>query len=191
MINVNEDIAQLKAEIILRDRQIADLQMANNKLSGDNAAKDKAIRKKDGELERMMDFIQLRSQRPAGYHPELILLTTAILCVVRLVWFIQVENWGRQAKQEAVTVNEVFLILTGTLLVLWSVHDARVNGWVCIAKAALLVLAVRVAIQNWMWGFAPQATLTVVVMLVFLAMPFSSVWVQKAVMFLMNPRFRR
>src|SRR5579862_5831902 len=112
----------------------------------------KAYKKRDDEARRLAEFVLALRKRPAGAHPELLLLSVAVLWGARLAWFADVEDWGTRAKPEGVNVTNGFVMIGGVLLVIWLVHEARVNGWIVVAKTAALTVGLRIGLDEWMRG---------------------------------------
>ena len=147
----------------------------------------RAYKKRDEEAKRLADFVVALRKRPPGAHPELLLLTVAVLCGARLAWFTEVEEWGNRATLEGATVTNGFLVIAGVLLVIWLVHEARVNGWIVIAKTGALAVGLRIALAQWLDGRIVYGMATAIGTLVMMAFPFLGRGLQAAAQFAMDP----
>jgi hypothetical protein len=147
----------------------------------------RAYKKRDDEAKRLAEFVIALRKRPPGAHPELLLLTVAVLCGARLAWFAEVEEWGTRAKVEGGNVTNGFLMIAGILLVIWLVHEARVNGWTVIAESAALAVGLRIGLDEWMKGHAVTGTVIAIGTLVALALPFLGRALQTAAQFATDP----
>jgi Na+/melibiose symporter-like transporter len=140
-------------------------------LEAENAELRDRVAKREAEAKKLADAVMALKKRPAGAQPELFLILLALACVGRLVLYANVEGMGTRAKLEGMGVTSGFVALSLVTLVVWALHEWRASHWLTIAKAIVLCVGLRIAVDLWTSGDATAATLMAVVTLLGMALP--------------------
>jgi hypothetical protein len=171
----------MKTEKLFEDDPVLDLKKQLMEL-------ERAFIKRDAEAKRLADFIIKVKNRPAGVNPELMLLLVAVLCCARLAYFALVEDWGKRAVAEGLGVSIGTLAAMAAILIVWGYQEVRINKWGMAAKAACLVVGLRIGVDQWMRGHAAYGVQIAVGMALFCGLPLIDAALEKAAQFLVSPR---
>jgi peptidoglycan/LPS O-acetylase OafA/YrhL len=104
-------------------------------------------------LQKQVKALQEKQKAPkAPRQPKkssIFLIIAALLVAARLVLFIVVEAWGQRASNLSPGLSAGFGFTVICMILIWSFHDWRADGWTVAGSLIFLFVAILVCVSTY------------------------------------------